>query len=218
MSLFHIDPDKALAEAQENKDDIINFQRRLIEADRDLERAKRQNSLNANLMANYGLSNSADVIGGVYDQPEQQQYVKLSFRIPIMDWGRSSSQVKLAESRRELVLYDVDRDIKDFERGVVVQVEKFNLLKDQLETANEADKVAGNGYKIALKKFQNGEISITDLNIALGERESAKRDYISSIQNYWDSFFTIRIMTLYDFEFDQKIFYENPMLKGEVKL
>jgi outer membrane protein TolC len=98
-----------------------------------------------------------------------------------------------------------------------VEVEQFNLLKDQMNTAKEADKVAENGYNIALKKFQNGEISITDLNISLAERESAKRDYISSLQTYWLSFYTIRILTLYDFKYDQKIFYSNPALANYKK-
>lgn len=215
MTLFSVDPDKALAEAKENKDDVINFQRRLIEADRGLDQAKKSNTLSANLSGSYGLSNSSEVFGGIYKQPEQQQYIKFSVSIPILDWGRSASQVKLAESQRSLVLFDVEKDIKDFERGVIVQVEKFNLLKDQLETAKEADNVAENGYLIALKKFQNGEISITDLNISLSERESAKRDYIRSIEDYWESYYLIRIMTLYDFELEEKILYDNPMLPGE---
>lgn len=211
MSLYSIDPGKALAEAKENKDDVINFQRRLIEADRALDEAKKSSTLSANLSGSYGLSNSSEVFGGIYKQPEQQQFLKFSVKIPILDWGRSASRVKLAESQRSLVLFDVEKDIEDFERNVIVQVEKFNLLKDQLETAKEADNVAENGYLIALKKFQNGEISITDLNISLSERESAKRDYIRSIEDYWESYYNIRIMTLYDFELQDKILYDNPM-------
>jgi outer membrane protein TolC len=134
--------------------------------------------------------------------------------IPILDWGYSSSQVKLAESQRDLVVFDVEQDRKRFERRVVVEVEQFNLLEDQIKTAREADKVAENGYKIALKKFQNGEISITDLNISLSEREEAKMDYIRSIEVYWETYYYIRILTLYDFEFDRKLFYTNPMLQG----
>jgi len=215
MTLFRIDPQKALSEAKENKDDVINFKRRLIEADRALDQAKKQNSLNASLNGSFGLSNSSEVFGGIYKQPEQQQYLKLSMSIPLLDWGRSASQVKLAESERSLVLFDVEREKRDFERSIIVQVEQFNLLKDQLETAKEADKVAENGYQIALKKFQNGEISITDLNISLSERESAKRDYIRSIEGYWESYYYIRILTLYDFELEKKILYDNPLLEGE---
>ena len=216
MMLYEIDPERALEEAMENRKETPQFERRLIEADRDLTQAKRSTGLNATLRMSYGLSNSSELIGGVYVQPEQQQQVRLSMSIPIMDWGRSESQVKLAESRRELTIFDVEKDRQDFERSVIVMVEQFNLIKTQLETAEAADKVAEEGYLISLRKFQNGEISITDLNISLAERESAKRDYIRSIEDYWESLHRIRIYTLYDFEMNGKIFYGNPMLGDEM--
>jgi len=215
MFLWEVDPDLALSESLENRKETPQFERRLIQADRDLTRAKREAGVGATLRMSYGVSNSSDNLGGIYENPEQQQNVALALSVPIMDWGRSESRVKLAESQRELVLYDVDQDKQDFERGVVVQVEQFNLIKSQIATAEAADKVAEEGYKIALKRFQNGEISITDLNISLQEREGAKRDYIGSIENYWESFYRLREVTLYDFEFKQKIYYTNPMLTSE---
>lgn len=215
MFLWEVDPDLALKESLENRKETPQFERRLIQADRDLTRAKREAGVGATLRMSYGVSNSADNLGGIYENVEQQQNVALALSMPIMDWGRSESRVKLAESQRELVLYDVDQDRQDFERGVVVQVEQFNLIKSQIATAEAADKVAEEGYLIALKKFQNGEISITDLNISLQERESAKRDYIRSIENYWESYYRLREVTLYDFEFNQKIYYTNPMLTSE---
>ncbi|HJZ40686.1 MAG TPA: TolC family protein [Bacteroidales bacterium] len=215
MILFNINMEKALQEANLNRKETPLFERRLIEADRDLIRAKRSTGLSATLVGSYGVSNSADFYGGIYENPEKQRTARLSMSIPILDWGRSTSTVKLAESRRDLVLYDVEKDKSDFEREVIVQVEQFGLLRDQLNTAREADKVAENGYQIATKKFQSGEISITDLNISLAERESAKRDYITSIENYWQSYYRLRILTLYDFELNQRISYENPMLTGK---
>jgi outer membrane protein TolC len=215
MILYSIDPVKALEEAKTNRKETPYFERRLIEADRDLTRAKRSTGLSATLVGSYGVSNSAPTYGDIYNNPEKQRSVRLSMSIPILDWGRSSSAVKLAESQRELVLYDVEKDISDFERGVIVQVEQFGLLRDQLKTASEADKVADNGYQISINKFQSGEISITDLNISLSERESAKRDYISAIETYWESYYRLRILTLYDFELDKKIMYDNPMLSNK---
>ena len=215
MILWEVDPDLALKESLDNRKETPSFERRLIMADRDLTQAKRNAGVSATLRMSYGVSNSADDFGGVYENPEQQQNVRLSLSVPILDWGRSESQVKLAESQRELVLFDVDQDRQDFERRVVVQVEQFNLIKSQIETAEAADKVAEEGYAIALRKFQNGEISITDLNISLQERESAKRDYIRSIENYWESYYLLREATLFDFEFGQKIYYTNPMLTSQ---
>ncbi len=215
MVLFDIDPAKALAEAKTNRKEALEFDRRVIEADRQLTQAKRNTGLSATLSGSYGLSNSADYLAGVYENPEKQRMLKLSLSIPILDWGRSESQVKLAESQRDLVIYDVQKDMQDFEREVIMQVEQFSLLKDQLITAEEADKVAENGYLISLKKFQNGEISITDLNISLAEREGAKNDYMSSLESYWLAYYNLRMLTLYDFEINQKISYNNPMLARE---
>ena len=209
---FKIDKEKAIEEAKANRKETPHFKRRLIEADRQLAQAKSNSGLSTTLSGSYGVSKSADIWGDVYDHPEQSKIVKLSLSIPILDWGKSASQVKLAESKRDLEIFDVNKDMEDFERSVEVQVEQFKLLKDQLTTAREADKVAGNGYKIALRKFQNGEISITDLNISLSERESAKRDYINSLRDYWEAYYNLRILTLYDFEKKQKITYQNPLL------
>lgn len=212
ISLFDIDHELALVKAKENRKETTNYQRRLISADQELAQAKSETGLSATLSGSFGLSNSADNFMGIYDQPEKDRTLLVSISIPILDWGRSASTVKLAESERELTIFDVNRDIEEFDRQVVVQVEQFSLLKDQLYTATEADRVAENGYEIALKKFQNGELTINDLNIALQERERAKRDYVNSIRSYWVAYYRLRILTLYDFERGQNIGYVNPML------
>ena len=217
ITLFDIDSKKALTEAKVNRPEPVNFERRLIDADRALTQAKRGTGLSATLSGSYGLSNSGESLPGIYQDPLKSQVLQLTMSVPILDWGRAASTVKMAEAQRDLAQFDVQKAKEDFDRSVIVQVEQFGLLKDQLKTAREADRVAENGYRIALKRFQNGEISITDLNIALSERESAKRDYIGSLSTYWLAYYNLRILTLYDFETDQKLNYENPMLSTEQK-
>lgn len=212
INLFDIDTQMALQKAKENRKETTQFKRRLINADRELAEAKSTTGVVATLSGSFGLSNSAEDFGGIYDQPDKDRTLRVSLNVPILDWGRSASTVKLAETERELTIFNVNKEMEEFDREVIVQVEQFSLLKDQLRTAKEADKVAENGYTIALKKFQSGELSITDLNIALQERESAKRDYIRSIQSYWVAYYQLRIFTLYDFEKNGNITYGNPML------
>jgi len=216
ITLFDIDPQKALKEARENRSEQVYYLRRLITADSQLTQAKRSSGLSATLSGNYGLSNSAESFPGIYEQPLTQRMLQLSFSVPILDWGKAASSVKMAESNRDLVSFDVKQAFEDFDRGVIVQVEQFGLLKEQLKTAEEADKVAANGYIIALKKFQNGEITITDMNIASSERVTAKLDYINSLATYWLAYYRLRILTLYDFELNHKITYNNPMMSGEI--
>lgn len=217
INFFEIDMQTALEKAKENRLESSLYQRRLINADRALAEAKNSTGLSTTLTGSFGLSNSAEDFFGIYEQPERDRVLRISLSIPILDWGRSASTVKLAESERELTIYNVNKDIEEFDRSVIVQVEQFSLLQDQLLTATEADKVAENGYQIALRKFQNGELSITDLNIALQEREQAKRDYIRSIQSYWVAYYRLRVLTLFDFEKGKNITYGNPMLDDTVE-
>jgi hypothetical protein len=212
MTLFDISPEVALAKAKENRKETSLYQRRLINADRELAEAKSNTGVKATLTGSFGLSNSGETLPAVYENPQKDRTLRVALNLPILDWGRSASSVKLAETARDLTIFDVNKDIDQFNREIIVQVEQFSLLKDQLKTANEADKVAGNGYVIALRKFQNGELSITDLNIALQERDKAKRDYIYSIRAYWVAYYQLRIFTLFDFEKNSNITYGNPML------
>jgi outer membrane protein len=212
MTLFNINAEIALAKAKENRKETTYYQRRLINADRELAEAKSNTGVKATLTGSFGLSNSGETLPAVYDNPQKDRTLRVALNVPILDWGRSASSVKLAETSRDLTIFDVNKDIDEFNREIIVQVEQFSLLKDQLKTASEADKVAGNGYLIALRKFQNGELSITDLNIALQERDKAKRDYIYSIRSYWVAYYQLRIFTLFDFERNSNITYGNPML------
>jgi outer membrane protein len=204
-----IDVQKALDQAHANRKEDAQLKRQLLEAERNMTHAKRNNGLTANLNVVYGLTNTGDRIGQLLENPQAQKMVQLSFNIPVLDWGRSASSVKMAESKNELVKYEVDQQGQQFEREVIVQVEQFMLLYEQIETSQQADMVAENGYQIAVKQYQNGNLGINDLNIALQEREQSRRDYINSIASFWKAYYKIRILTLYDFENNSPLVTEN---------
>ncbi len=79
------------------------------------------------------------------------------------------------------------------------------MIRAQMQSNLEADKTAEERYGIARARYMLGDLSITDLNIALQEKDQAKRDYILSLKSFWDAYYNIRTLTLYDFEKNQKI-------------
>ncbi|MEE9461716.1 MAG: TolC family protein, partial [Bacteroidales bacterium] len=76
------------------------------------------------------------------------------------------------------------------------------LQDDQLRIAAKTDTVAQLRYNVTKQRFYIGKIDVTDLNIALTERDNATRNYLAALQNYWSYFFNIRRLTLYDFQRD----------------
>jgi len=199
--------DKVLAEAFENRSDAIAFVRRLAEARRDVAKAKGENGFTATLRANLGYSNAATRIFDVYRSPKNQQSVELQLSIPIMDWGRSKSRTKTALANEQFTTYTVEQDKQTFKQQIVTQVTLFNMMKEQILLTDAAEKIAAEKYKIASERYVLGNLSITDLSIAFQENDRAKRDYVSSLRDFWVAYYQLRYLSLYDFEQNKKITY-----------
>lgn len=199
--------DKVLSEAYANRSEAIAFVRRMAEARRDVAKARGDNGLNAALTAQLGYSKSAATVPKVYQSPQDQQEVQLTFTIPILDWGRSKSRTKTAEANLEFTAYAVEQDKQTFTQQVVTQVTLFDMMKEQLVLTAGADSIASEKYQIAKERYVLGNASITDLSIAFQEKDQAKRDYIAALRDFWGAYYQLRYLSLYDFEKNEKISY-----------
>jgi outer membrane protein TolC len=82
------------------------------------------------------------------------------------------------------------------------------MLYLQLEITKKSDEVALKRYNVAQNRYLIGKIDITNLNIALTEKDAAKRSYITALKDFWTAYFDLRQATLYDFA-ERKFLY-NP--------
>lgn len=203
-----VSADKVLTEAFANRSDAIGFQRKVIEAKRDVAKARGDNSLNATLTARLGFSNSALTLPNVYKSPKDQQLFQLVFDIPILDWGRSRSRLKTAEANQKFVQYAVEQDQQIFRQEIFTQVTLFDMMQDQLILTVQADSIASEKYQIARERYVLGHLSITDLSIAFQEKDQAKRDYVFALRDLWGAYYQLRYLSLYDFEKNEKISYK----------
>jgi outer membrane protein TolC len=202
---FRLDVAKVSELALQNNPQILNFDRQLIEAEREVARAKSQRGLSANLFANYGLTQSAPELAEAYVDPQISQRVTVGVEIPILDWGLGKGRYRLAQSSQEVIRTQVEQSRVDFEQNVFIQVMQFNLQNDQLNIAAKADTIAQLRFDVTRERFLIGKIDVLDLNIALTEKDVAKRNYISTLRNYWRYYFNLRRLTLYDLEKDQPL-------------
>jgi outer membrane protein TolC len=195
-----VQPVMALAEAHKNRKESYNFQRRLIEAESGVAKAKGDNGFNASIYATVGLTNRGEKWREIYSRPENQQRAQIGFNMPLLDWGRQRADYKVAELNQKLVQHTVAQEEANFEQAVITQVNQYNTLKNRIETTAEADAIAQERYDIAKNIYMIGRISITDLNIALAEKDQARRAYIASLSQFWEAYYSLRQLTLYDFE------------------
>ena len=200
ISFFKIDPLTAVHQANVNTSTALDFQRRLFEAARDVNRAKTEGRFDANLTAVFGLTQSGPTVPDAYYKPLDQQQVGLQFTVPIVDWGVARGKIKMAQSQQEIVKNSVEQELVDFQRNIYLRVVQFNMQERQLMIAAKSDTVASKSYDVTKGRYLIGKInSILDLYNAQIETDNAQKNYYNALETYWRSYYEIRKLTLFDF-------------------
>lgn len=210
IPVIEVDLATAMIEASKNRAVVLGFQRRRMEAAQEVAAVRGQSGVTFNLSANYGFTQSGAALGDVYRDPRNQQSLLFSFGLPLIDWGQARSQVKQAKAAREMVEINIQQEEMNFEQEIYLQVMQFNMLKNQLVIAAKADTIAQKRYEVTKQRYLIGKISITDLNLAQTEKDQARQSYIQTLRTFWNAHFTLRRITLYDFENKKPIQYTLP--------
>lgn len=185
--------------AEENNPELIALERQLVEAQSSVAQAKAEKGLNANLTASYGLRDQDPLLEMAYDQPNQQQTIRVGFTLPILDWGLGRGRYKMAQSSEELTRMQVEQSRIDFEQNLLLDVQQFNLQRNQVYIAAKSDTVAAKMFEVTKQRFLIGKIDVLELNNADTKKDQNRRSYIQALNNYWTYYFNLRALTLYDF-------------------
>lgn len=209
LSIFTVTVKKALEEAKSNRKAVIEFRRKRLEAEKEVAEVKGNNRLQLRLNANFGVSQQGDVFNNLFQDYNQQQNVSLTLSMPILDWGVSKSRRKLVEANKDLINTNVEQDEQEFEQEIYLHVLNWQNQRNFLETAKKAQEIAIKRYDITKKRFVLGKITITDLNLALQEKDSSVLQYLNSLEKFWVDYYTLRRLTLFDFIENKKIEVED---------
>lgn len=191
--------DEVLEKAYKNSSFLLDNELELLGAEQEVERNKANTGIQANLNAQFGLTQQGDELGTAYSNPMDQQIVSLGLRLPIIDWGLGKGRVKMAKSRQELIKAQVDQELNEFKQNVFIKVIQFNNQVEQCNLSARADSIALERYENARQRFMDGTIGVTELNNAQNEKDQASNRFISDLGNFWQYYFNIRRMSLYDY-------------------
>ena len=128
-----------------------------------------------------------------------QEVVSLTFTVPILDWGEGKGRVKKAEAAAEVVKAQVEQAENDRRISLYTAVGQFNNQRQLCDVSRRAAAIAQERYALVMERFRSGKASVTDLNTARTESDSAIQKYIRDISSFWSYYYTLRKLTLYDF-------------------
>lgn len=197
---YAIELEDALRYAKENRSDMLSFQRRLIEAELSVVEAKANSGLQMDLFGVFSLSQTADSFDDAFRNPLDNETIQLGVTVPIADWGKAKARMETACSNRELERMNVAQEKINFEQQIMLKVKQFDLIRNKVNLSKRAYDVSIKRENLTRNRYYIGKIDVTDLNIAISEKENARRGYMNSLKEFWLAYYDLRRMTLYDFE------------------
>jgi len=196
---LQVDLKEVLDLALQNNPDILSQQINVLNAQSNEAQAKASKGLNASLSASLGYSQQAETVDAAYNHLSNSQVVSMHFTLPILDWGLGKGRYQMAKSSLELAQVQANQALVDFQQNLFLDVEQFNLQKNQVNIAAKSDTVAMKRYEVTKQRFLIGKIAVLDLNDADSRKDQNKRAYVQALQDYWSFFYNIRSITLFDF-------------------
>lgn len=214
---FDIEYETALRYAKENRAEFLQFQLDRLSVEQQLAEARAQR-FNANLSASYGYnSRQVDDLGGIYDMDNNASggTLRLTFAIPILDGGRNRARMNQARERQRLTEFTIEQETINFEQEIANAVRNFAQIRDQIEIAEKRQEIALKRFEITNGRYLAGKVDILDLSNARTSKDESIRSYINALQQYWNAYYELRNLTLYDFQNNEMLY--NPLLEYDPK-
>lgn len=208
---FQVPLQQAIQLALENSPDPDYYQRMKKESESHLAYAKANAGFKADLYLQFGLSQTGSDISSSYRNLMNQEYASVSLSLPILDWGRGKGKVRVAQSQLSLTNTQVEQGMNDFNQNVQKLVLQFNMQARRVHIASLTDKRAEQRHSVARRLYVMGRSSILDLNSAVNEKNSARRNHLNTLRTFWSLYYTLRSMTAFDFERNIPISEELPI-------
>lgn len=200
--------EEALHFAKENNPDYLSYQQELLEAEREVERTRKKSNFDASISASIGFNQVASTFSRVYQNPLQQDVAHISLTIPIVDWGVRRGLANMAKNNLNVKKLSIQQETTKLEEDVMMTVSDFNVQQNLISSAEEAMGLATLAYNSTRQRFIIGKADINSLTLSLGRLNTAQRNYINALQSYWQSYYKLRKLTLYDFNKKETLSYE----------
>ena len=197
---FDADTALAVAQALRNRAQMKDLEAQALAARRDISLARLGGGPGATIAASLGYNQTATELGLAYEKPLEAQSFTVTVQMPLLTWGARGADVEQARANQRRIEASSRQT-----REQVIQDAHFAALqitqaRRNLDVSAKADTVAAKRYEVAYNRYVIGRITIDNLYIAQNEKDQAVSQYLTALRNYWQAYYRLRQLTLYDFE------------------
>jgi outer membrane protein TolC len=197
---FDADTAKAVGEALRNRASVSDVALQDVQARRRVTEARLSNWVGASVTASYGFNATAPNASEVYSNLLNAQQLAVSVSLPLWQWGAHSEGVQAAKADQERTTSLAQATLQQTAQDAYFAALQLSQARRNLALSLKADTVAGKRFEVALNRYIIGRIAIDNLYLAQSEKDQAVNQAVQSLRGYWQAYFRLRRMTLFDFE------------------
>ena len=195
---IEVSAETVVQKALENSKHVLSQQLSILDSEKNLKEAKAAKGLQVQLNGEVGFSKVANHFSEAFRDMQNSEIVGVTFSLPLFDWGVSKGRVRMAKANLESVRTQMEQEREKYIQDIRTLALKFNMQYSQCSNTMRARSIAEERYEITKKRFEEGGLTVTELNTAQQDLESSRSQYIAQLQSFWSSYYSLRRITLYD--------------------
>ena len=202
-----VEPDTgiAIAQALRNRASVSTVELQDVQARRRITEAKLANGVGATVQASYGYNATAPEAGLAYQNLLEARQLTLSVQVPLWQWGAHGEDVRAAEAERDRTESLGQSTLEQLAHDARYAALQLSQARRNVALSAKADTVAGKRFEVAYNRYVIGRITIDNLYIAQNEKDQALTQFVRALRGYWQAYYQLRRVTLFDFEVGQAI-------------
>ena len=200
-----VDTARAVQEALKNRAVVSEVALQQVQAQRGVTTAKLSNGLNATVQASYGYNATGNELGTAYDGLLEARQLSVGVQVPLLQWGVRKEGVRAAQADRDRVVETGELTLAQAAQDAHFAALQVAQARRSLELAAKGDTVAGKRFEVALNRYVIGRIAIDNLYVAQAEKDGALAQFVQSLRGYWQAYYRLRRLTLFDFATGQPL-------------
>jgi len=213
---FTVNYEEALGLALSRNPEIIANNRQILEAESAVAQARAQKGITMNMNASFGLNKTGYTFNDAYTPAfDNTERISVGITVPILDWSQARNRLRNAQSILEVTEAQAQQNETEFKQNIFLYVMRFNMQENQLRIAAMSDTIAQKSYDISYARYMIGQGDITVLNIADTAKDNAKIGFMGELRYYWDLYYMIRRLTLFDFQNNRPLEEDFDLIIGE---
>lgn len=200
VPVLEVDTLVAVQQALANRAAVTEAELQGVQARRAVNAAKLSGGPGATITASYGFNSTGDQFRTAYDGLQEARQFSLGVQMPLWQWGARHETVEAARADEARTTAQREQTMEQVAQDAHFAALQLLQARRALELSAKADTVAGKRFEVAYNRYVIGRITIDNLYQAQAEKDQALLQYVQSQRAYWQAYYRLRRLTLFDFE------------------